>query len=197
MNRTEEWNVSNLFLVPLLDLKRYDLYALGFMSSYLFNGEEEDNYEWPLYLSFMPPDMEKFNDFISREQDRPKIVTYLDERQYKDIILLTYLLPLEFREDYDKIMEGQYSKLSEDFRALFENEVEIYDHVLGKTVLGKSLQMMIFDKDETLRKDWELQLGVFIDSDTELWKKPNKDKETFKVSNYDRKADIKQLPASS
>lgn len=176
------WSVSNLFLVPLLNVGRNRLDRHGFINSYMFNQEEALEYESALHLLFMPPDMVDFNDFLEEERERRAVI--LDEHDYPGgYILLSYELPKRFKRDYQLIMEGRFSETSAAYKNAIPAVVKAKENNIIKS--QTSLQHMVFNKDVELRHSWEKMLDVTLHEDQELWSKPVIDKETFKISIYD------------
>ena len=175
-----DWNVRNVYIVPLLNIGRDRLNKQGFVNSYLYSGDEEEDYDHAIHLLFQTKNMESFNDFIAEERERP--ISLLDERDYQDgYVLLTYGIPEKFREDMDKFWRGQYSKMSQEFKEAIPYYIEKMN---GQKTNEMTVQHMVFTKSIKLRAHWEKQFNVIMDKDQELWALPTIERETFKLSNY-------------
>ena len=184
------WTVSNLFYVPMFKIGRPKLAKHGFVNSYLFNGESEEQIENAIYLLFKPDNMELFNDFV--EELREKKVPIIGENDYPDgFVLLTLQLPSKYQKDYDLIWEGAYSKTSEDFQKTIPSYVK-YNKPNGVSVTDMTIQHMIFSRYEFLRRHWESSLNIVMEDTQELWSKPTVESETFKLENH-----VKSLATSS
>lgn len=174
-----DWNVSNVFVVPLLNIGRDRLLKQGFINSFLLSGQEEE-YDNAIHLLFQPKSMASFNDFVAEERERP--VSILDERDYpNDHILLSYGIPEKFLDDMEKIWSGQYSKVSDVFKEAIPYYVE---KMSGQKTSEMTVQHMVFTKSAKLRAHWEKEFNTTMDKYQELWTKPTREKETFKISDY-------------
>lgn len=184
-NELKDWTVSNLFIVPLLRIGRGRLEGLGFINSYLINGEEPDEVypDTCIHLLFCPKYIEKFNDFILAQKESENQI--IQERDYPGgFILITYKLPSKFDRDYQFIWEGKYSKVSEEFQRMVPSVVR-YTREDGVTTSDMTLQHMVFKKYAPLRRNWEAEFNVQMDDEQELWTKPTIESETFKLVNHE------------
>lgn len=180
----KQWTVSNLFLVPILAIGREKLRRQGFVNSYLYNGEEEHQIENALHLLFNPTDLEKFNDFVFQEKEKGAPI--IDEKDYLgNNIILTYQLPTEFTKDYELLWQGKYSAMSEAFKKRIPKQVKYTDYK-GVMVTNITIQHMIFDRYEPLRKYWEEAFNVEMSPEQELWTTPTIESETFKLMTYEQ-----------
>jgi hypothetical protein len=185
-NDLKEWTVSNIFLVPILKIGRNRLATVGFINSFLYNDEEDILYDNAIHLLFLPQSLDLFNMFIDEERERNS--TIVDEHDYPGgYIIVTYILPSKFEKDYAKLWEGDYSGLSNEFKNAIPKEIK-YTKANGITAVDMSVQHMVFTKHEPLRKFWEKEFNVIMDNSYELWAKPTRKLETFKLENYDRVA---------
>jgi hypothetical protein len=173
--------VSNLFLLPLLKIGRDRLMKYQLINTYLFNAENDTEYVNPIYLLFQPESMEAFNDFL--DDQREKGYPILNEEDYPEgLVVVTYQLPAEFEEDYKKIWKGKYSSTSEKYKTLVPSLVQWRENGVPKKQM--SIQHMIMNKYAPLKEFWEDEFGTVLDDDQELWAKPTREKETFKLSEH-------------
>jgi hypothetical protein len=182
-NDLRSWSVSNLFLVPLLNIGRPRLDKLGFINSYLYNSEEEDYPKNSIHLLFQPKSIEAFNDFILDERQAGNSI--IDEKDYPgNLVMVTYSLPKRFEKDYKLIWEGRYSETSSAYQKSIPEVVKFVKKT-GVSATDMTIQHMIFKKYEPLKRFWEEELDVVIGDDQELWTKPTIKTETFKLSDYE------------
>lgn len=174
--------VTTVFVLPILKIGRKKLDSVGFIEAFLFNGEEQMVYDNCVHLLFRPSNMSKFNIFIEDEKEGGAEI--VDENDYSDkLVLLTYKLPARFKEDIHKIWLGKYSTVSKEYRSAIPSTVKT--EIDGILVTHPSAQHMVFDKHPALRRQLENELQVQLPLDSEVWTKPNIDKETFKIKNYE------------
>lgn len=91
-----------------------------------------------------------------------------------DYFVIVLNFPNEYREDYDNILKGSYSKLSENFKDKFPLTVEVKNED-GKRI-GKewTLYYHVFNKTEWLYDFWCKKLNMAeLDENLELWQKPD------------------------
>jgi hypothetical protein len=179
---TLSWNVSNLFLIPLLNIGRERLRKHGFVESFLYNAEEETSYDNCIYLLFNTLDMDDFNMFINEEKDR---TTIIEEFAYPDyFMMVAYELPKRFKKDYQLLIQGKYSLLSKEFKKNIPMYVKVSED--SKIVEVETVQHMVLSKSPELKEHFEAEFDVVLDDDQELWKIFDKEKETFRFKNYEK-----------
>lgn len=162
-------NVSELFLKPLLNIESNKLQELNYKNTYLFNAMDGERFKCDvIYLLFETEDL-PIDIFITEQEQKGTVI--LEKHSFDNLKLLCFLLPLNFKEDYEKIIEGKYSKVSHEFKKLFPK-------FANKEV--RSLQHMVFNKDKYLRKYWEQELDTVFTPEMEYWKLYDINKETFK-----------------
>jgi hypothetical protein len=183
-NELDSWTASNLFLVPLLGIYRYKLREMGFINSFMYNSEMEEQIEGVIHLLFSPSSTEKFNEFL--EIQREEGLTIIQEQDYPPTFsLITCLLPKHLKEDYELFWKGHYSKMSKEYKDLIPHKVRKTDEN-GKTITSPSLQHLVFQKDVGLRRNWEERLNVLFPDDLDLWSVPDVEKETFKLFKHEK-----------
>jgi hypothetical protein len=162
-------NVSDLFLKPLLNIKSEKLKELNYVNSFLFNAMDETRYNADvLYLLFQCEELQ-MDIFIAEEEQRG--MTILEKSRVPNGYLICYLLPIEYKEDYTKIIEGKYSKVSTGFKKLFPKFVGVNSSL--------SLQYLVFNKDLFLKKYWEKEFDTVFTPEMEYWQLYNIKNETF------------------
>jgi len=101
-----------------------------------------------------------------------------------DYCMVVLDFPVEFISDYDHIVNGRYSKLSEQFKVVFPETRDAFNE--KKQRLGKeyTIYYHIFQKSDWLKEFWCERLGlVELDEKLELWSKPEKEDLIFEVKN--------------
>lgn len=167
-------NISALFLKPILNIPPHLCFQNKYENTYFFNAEEEVVYNYSIQLLFKPTNLAWFNTFIASEEERGAII--VDEFDYPSgEILLVYRLPEYLNKDFDLILEGKYSKVSENYRKLFPKTIQ----VKGKEV--SSLQAMVINKDKYLKTFWEEEFNTTLLHENEYWGLYDIEKETFKL----------------
>jgi|SRR6476620_8313888 len=174
-----ESTISRIFLVPTLKINSEDLNIEkhGFLNAYQFiKGEEPDLGE--VYLLFKPYNKEKFNEFLDGEYWKSDRL--IDDYDISEgFIVLIYKLDEKFKDDFDLIRQGKYSKTSEKFQSLFPRIKKIMKNGLYKDEL--SLQYRIFTKAQDLREYWSERIGQEFKPDMEVWSTFEIEKETLDI----------------
>lgn len=178
-----KFNVSCVFLLPLLKLNRKKLQAIGFKNSYCFNGEESMVYDNCIHLLFIPIIMEGFEGFLEAEKLRNAPI--VDEKDYPGgLVLLTYELPKKFKKDYELVWQGKYSQTSKEYQDMFPKTMKVINKD-GIEVTEMSGQHMVFCRYQPLRRKIEQELDVELSDTQEIWILPSIEKETFKLKSYE------------
>lgn len=158
--------ITSIFMVPTLKVDRIKLMENGFINGYVSDVKKLPAYEGAVYLLFQPKDLDKFRDFLEGEYERTKDI--IDEYDYEGgYVVIVYKLNPKFKNDFNLIREGLYSKTSEQFQTLFPKVVKIQKDGLRRDEI--SLQYRVFNKTEDLVKFWEDNLDVEFDEDQEIW----------------------------
>jgi len=180
--KLKKMTISNLLIVPILGIPRKILDQHGLINSYLYNKEEEQQMDYVIHLLFFPSNMEEFNDFLEKQRmDGREII---QEKDFNNgLILITFPLTKDFDDDYKKIWKGEYSKISYKYRLKVPAVIDSYD-VFGRKSSTMSLQHRIFNKEQELKKEWEDEFNMALDSTQELWRKPSVENETFDINNH-------------
>lgn len=158
--------ITTIFIVPTLKINRDQLKINGYINGYLMDVRKDVQYENAVYLLFQPTDFDRFREFLQKEYDRTDAV--LDDYDYEDgFIIVVYKLNDKWKEDFNIIKEGSYSKTSKEFQQEFPKIIKILKDNLYKDEL--SLQHRIFDKNHELRQYWEDRLDVNFTDSMEVW----------------------------
>ena len=158
--------ITSIFMVPTLQIPKDELKNNGFINGYNKDVTADVEYKNAIYLLFKPTDLDKFRLFIENERERTKSI--IDDYDYNDgYVVVVYQLNTKFKNDFDLIRKGKYSKTSPAFQALFPKVIKIKKDGLFKDEL--SLQVRVFNKTQDLIDFWENQFDVTLDKDQEVW----------------------------
>lgn len=172
INNTNRFFLRGLGLIP--KTKTYEeseLVRLGMINCYLKDENHITAIERPIYLLFKPRDMGLFSMFVENtylEGDLKEDFDYPDGQ-----VMLLFEFPKEFNNDYDKLLNGEYSKVSSAYKDNFSKKDELGNYLIPHQVLNKG-EHLIRKRMEDLNLDyWE--------NDWEVWEKIDIEKETFKL----------------
>lgn len=169
-------------MVPTLKLNRDDLLNNGFLNAYIKDNKLEAQYNNCIYLLFKPPDMIKFSSFIDQEYEK-ELTNLVDDYDYPGgHVVLVYQLNSRFKEDFELVKKGRYSKTSLEFQKLFPQVLKIFKNGLHRDEV--SLQWRIFKKSEDLREYWENKINVDFSDDMEVWDTWEEDKEILDINKF-------------
>lgn len=199
MGKQENYNFNikhnkiSLFLTRFLFGNNMDyLRKSGYIDSFikdknineeLLNLKDEDR---SLFLLFKNNKL-KIDDII--EIIRNISHTYLDIRYFYELIdnyvMIVIDYPSKYIKDYDNIINGKYSKLSEKFKNTFPETEDVLNE--KKIRIGKrhTIYYHIFNKTEWLQNYWKTKLNLIeLDDNLELWTKPLEEDLVFNIKNY-------------
>lgn len=101
-----------------------------------------------------------------------------------DYSMIVIEFPERFVDDFDHVVKGNYSKLSQSFKDRFPTTKEALNtkgQVMGKEY---TLYYHIFNKTQWLKDFWMERLGLCeLDPKLELWEIPNETDLTFNIQN--------------
>lgn len=171
----KEYTISARFLLrPLGIVKKNETLStsnirnFGFVNAFIKDLNHETEYEYPLYLLFKQEQpILSFRDFVNEEYDRGYL---LEDYDYPEgFIVMVYDYPNEYREDYNKVMDGKYSQTSKKFQNHFP-ETMMLEGVMQESVYSK-----VFNRNDKFRKGLEVIYGIELDKDSEVWRSPYMD----------------------
>lgn len=171
--------ISTIFIAPTLNIPRKDKEENGYINAYFKDKDRDINYENAVYLLYKPEDTFKFKKFLEMEKSRTSdlIEDYDIEGGF---IVVVYKLNPKFKDDFDLIKEGKYSKTSDKFQKLFPKVLKIQTSGgLHRDEL--SLQFRIFEKTNDLVEFWEAKFGIEFTPDMEVWGGWNEEMETLDI----------------
>ena len=172
--------ITSIFMIPSLEIPKNELKSNGFINGYIKDAYKDVQYENAVYLLFQPKNIDKFREFLDSEYERTKNI--IEDYDYNSgFVVVVYQLESKFKEDYDLIKDGKYSKTSKKFQKLFSKHVEIVFNNVSKQQL--SLQYRIFNKTEDLTQFWEERLGIKFEEDYEVWEGWDEEKEILTIKN--------------
>jgi hypothetical protein len=176
----EKFNKVTVFLAKFLFKENFDmLKKAGYVDSYINDPslELKDAFEKQklLFLLFKNKKLNLENlkqlvtDFTTIPLDF--IMSYELVNDYS-MIIVEY--PKNFYQDYDNLIKGKYSKLSQEFKDGFPSVVDVFNS--EKVRIGREYTMYyhVFNKTQWLKDIWLERLGfIELDDNLELWQKPD------------------------
>lgn len=177
-------NVTSIFMVPTLKIEKGKLASNGFINAYIKDSRKEDVYDGCIYLLFHPDNLDAFREFLDTEYERTKDV--IEDYDYEDgYVVVVYKLNPEFKDDFELVRQGKYSKTSESFQKQFPRVVKIVKDGLRKDEI--SLQIRIFNKTPDLIDFWEEKLGIVFNNDYEVWEGFHQENEVLNLDDVKKK----------
>lgn len=195
-----EWNCSTIFLLYPLGLNRLILNKFGFKQAYLKDEYNKKEYKNPVFLLF-EPEVSNFQMFVEDEYERKNPFTKTndlieDYDRGNGQVVLVYEFPDQFSEDYQKFLNGQYSRFSKEITNTYPKIVHLGR---GVKILGSQYRIITKDREsenilskeygesfliteriQTMAEMLEDRFGTHFTPDMELWQKPNMNKEILK-----------------
>lgn len=173
----KKMTVTTIFIVPTLKIDKNKIFDNNFINGYIKDHRKEENYENAVYLLFRPKDLDNFRDFVDGEYERTSDI--IEDYDYEDgFVVLVYTLNPEFKEDFELVRKGKYSKTSEEFQALFPKIKRIIKQ--GIPTEEVSLQHKVFTKSDDLKEYWYERIGRWDDT-WEVWDGFDEEKETLNI----------------
>lgn len=171
--------MTTLFMIKPLGIGIEKLDKMGFINGFIQDVDHDCIYEDCVYLLFKPHDMDLFRDFIDSEYERTNNI--VEDYDYQGgYVVMIYKLNPNFKNDYQLVRQGLYSKTSKDFQNLFPKIVKIMKN--GKHRDEISLQYRIFNKTQDLITFWEDKLGIRFSNDQEVWEGFHEERETLNIN---------------
>ena len=165
-------------MVPTLRVPKDALRSNGFINGYIKDERMQHGYEDSIYLLFKPDNLDKFREFLDGEYERTKSI--IEDYDYEDgFVVVVYQLNEKFKQDYELVKKGRYSKTSKEFQKIFPKVIKIVKGGLNKDEI--SLQYRIFNKTDDLIEFWEDKIGITFEDDFEVWEGWNEEKEVLVI----------------
>lgn len=176
----EKYNQTSIFLTRFLFGANFDLLRkMGYKDAYTSDPEVMsiltlDPKQRFVFLLFKNKKLnaENIRKIINELAQVPVEVVFSYEL-VNDYSMVVIDFPEKFIPDYDNVVEGKYSKLTDSFKDRFPM---VADRLNSKNqVIGKeyTLYYHIFNKTQWLKDLWMEKLGLIdIEPTLELWEKP-------------------------
>jgi hypothetical protein len=172
--------ITSIFMVPTLKAPKDALRNNGFINGYIKDETAEHHYEGCIYLLFRPDNVDKFREFLDSEYERTNNI--VEDYDYNDgYVVVVYKLNPDFKDDYNLVKQGKYSKTSKEFKLEFPKVVKLFKQGLHRDEI--SLQYRIFNRTQDLIDFWEEKLGIRFDDDQEVWDGFDEEKEVLNINN--------------
>ena len=168
--------ITSIFFVPTLNINIHILNKHGYINGYIKDSMRDEQYEDCVYVLFKPPDIYAFSIFVEDNYQKEYL---LDDYDYDEYVVLVFKLNPAFKEDFDLIKKGKYSKTSKKFQKLFVKDVSVkIDKIY---VEETSLQTMIFWKYKKLAEYWKELADIDLTKEQEFWTTFEINEETLKL----------------
>jgi hypothetical protein len=169
-------NITSIFMVPTLRVPKDALRTNGFINGYIKDEKMQHDYKDSIYLLFKPDNLDKFREFLDGEYERTKSI--IEDYDYEDgFVVVVYQLNERFKQDFELVKQGKYSKTSKAFQSEFPKSVKIIKSGLSKDEI--SLQLRIFKKSADLIEFWEDKIGITFEDEFEVWEGWDEEKEVL------------------
>lgn len=185
-----KFNKITTFLAKFIFQNNFEiLKKSGFVDSYTSDPEimsilELHQNQRLLYLLFKNKKL--------KLEDLKKIVTSLVQipvnivfsyELVNDYSMIVLEFPKEYVQDYDLVVKGVYSRLSDEFKNKFPMSRDVFNAKNIRVGKEYTLYHHIFNKTEWLKQFWKDRLGLFeLDEKLELWEQPDNDDLIFNVN---------------
>lgn len=171
INKEVKKNCTSIFLAPALGIGKERLLKNGYISGYLGDVQRPElTYERGVWLLFKPKAFASFEDFLHEERDRGANI--MEDYDYDGYVVVVYVIDKEYEKDFNRFLEGKYSKYSPKFKALFPQTVK-KKNAYGIEKEEPSLQSRVFTRDKALQEYWRNKLQADIPDDLELYSSPD------------------------
>lgn len=192
--KQDKFNKTTVFLTKFIFGNNFDmLKKTGFIDSYTSEPEImkiltlNENQRF-LFLLFKNNKLktEEMKQIVSDLAIVPVQIVFSYEL-INDYSMIVIDFPEKYTKDYDHVVNGMYSKLSEEFKEKFPITRDVFND--KKVRIGKeyTIYYHIFNKTEWLKDFWMERLNLIeLDDKLELWEKPNESDLVFdikKISN--------------
>ena len=164
---------STVFLLPMYTLSWQKCKEIGFINAFVEDTQKTFTINTCLLL------FEADEQFL---QEQINLITLLNGAVLEvygygeKLIVIALSIPDTFIWDYEKVLYGRYSQLSEKYQNLF---LEKAGEGIYKEKDGRRLQLLIIQKDPLVHSFLERTYDLDIPKDSELWEKFDRKKETI------------------
>lgn len=163
-NYIRKISATNIFIVPILGVKREKLIEMGFTEAFIKDGIKELEYENAVYLLFRAKNWGDFNLFVEKERERGAPI--IDEYDYPDgWTVLVYKYPKKWEKDVKLITTGKYSQISKEFMSLHPR----YKKSISGGENEETYQWLIRNKDQKVKDYWKKELDLNFEECDEVW----------------------------
>lgn len=155
------YNLCSTYMLPLVGLNKKDFGVGAFMNSYI----SEDN-------RYMIVEFKGRLSIVVVNQNTFRFQFTKDEKDYA-----VFEVPETYIADMERFRAGKYSVFSSQAKHLIRTRSGlVYRLPLpGQAGLRTAVELMVLDKDNSLRENMERKLDVKIDKDAELGSIPGPD----------------------
>ena len=191
MEKQEKFNKITVFLTKFIFGDNFDmLRKVGFVDSYTSDPSimsilTLSENQRLLFLLFKNNKMNltQINKVVKDLAVVP-VDTVFSYELVNDYAIIVIDFPEKYTVDYDNIVNGKYSKLTDSFKDKFPISREVFNS--KKERIGKeyTIYYHIFNKTDWLKNFWMERLHLIeLDDKLELWQKPDENDLIFNLKN--------------
>ncbi len=161
---------SSIFVRSMLGYS-FGFYGEDYHNCYIGGDNQKD----VMYLTFKKPlkNPIKFQNILETLSSDQYYIGYkISDNWY----IIKMFVPLEYINDFNKYLEGKYSKLSEDFKSNLLNILLRYDRT--RTLYSRTKECLYPSKES--RRNLSESLGVTLDKDAEIASIPDLEVERYR-----------------
>lgn len=181
MEKQDRFNIISIFLTKFIFRNNFDtLKKAGFINSYISDPDITDIVASDKKLLFLLFNNKKLK--IRDIEDIVKSLAYLkinlifSYELINNYMMIIIEFPDEYSREYDLIIQGRYSKLSDEFKKAFPETKSVYNSEHIRIGLENTLYYHIFNKTDWIKEFWLKKLDLIeLDKGLELWEKPNEE----------------------
>ncbi len=187
----ERFNKTTVFLTKFIFGDNFDLLKkTGFTDSYTSDPE--------IMKIITPEPLQRFLFLLFKSKklninDLKKIITNLaivpinivfSYELVNDYTMVIIDFPEKFIYDYDNVVKGKYSRLSDNFKSKFPTTRDVLNSKKQRVGAEYTIYYHIFNKTDWLKEFWMGRLGLMeLDDKLELWHSPDEKDLIFNINN--------------
>lgn len=185
----DKFNKISIFITKFLFRDNLDsLKKAGFMDSFVQDptiGDvitQEDHQRF-LFLLFKNKKMSVSQlEKIVLEMAVVPVKSVISYELVNDYSMIVLEFPEEFISDYDNVVQGRYSKLSDKYKSGFPNTRDVFNSKKERLGAEYTIYHHVFNKTDWLKEFWMKKLNLAeIDDALELWTKPYEEDLIFNI----------------
>lgn len=164
-----KYSDAAIWLIPMYQISMKELKEAEFINAYIQDETRLQQDICTLLLFKATEESCMILEDIQMYLDKHVIDIYGHQQK---LVVLALRIPEEYKEDYRKIMKGDYSKLSDLYKDLVAERVPVTNESTYKTD-GKRLQILIIEKSTAVKRIAATTIqDMSRVQEGEIWEKP-------------------------